>query len=120
MIIFEFLKDENELIQQFKEKMNVQYDEISIDRLDGTDVIQFGIPLAIALTPIVSEITKTIRDLFSDRRVSIKYNGIELSVMGYDKALKMLKEIQQDMDKREKEKQEDCNNDEQNDNNDGH
>lgn len=73
--------------------MNSDCDEVSIDGLDGNDVIQYFIPLTLALTPLVTEMSKLIKDLFGDRRVTIKYGEIELSIMGYEKAIKMLKEI---------------------------
>lgn len=93
MIVIEVSKNEKDLIDLIRGCMNSACDEASIDGLDGNDVIQYFIPLALALTPLVTEMSKLIKDLFGDRRVTIKYGEIELSVMGYEKAMKMLKEI---------------------------
>ena len=62
----------------------------SIDSLDGNDFIEILVPLVSIMMPTISQI---LQKYFNDNRVIIKFDGIEISALGYEKAMKILKEV---------------------------
>lgn len=62
----------------------------SIDSLDGNDFIEILVPLVSIMMPTISQI---LQKYFNDNRVVIKFDGIEISALGYEKAMKILKEV---------------------------
>lgn len=47
-------------------------------------------PLVSIIMPTVSQIQQK---YFNDNRVTIKFDGVEISALGYEKAMKILKEM---------------------------
>lgn len=90
MLIFEILEEDSDLAKEVKEAFEGS-EELSIDSLDGNDIIQIMVPLA---SIISTQAAVVLQKYFSDKRVTIKYDGIEISAMGYDKAMEILKKIQ--------------------------
>ena len=62
----------------------------SVDSLGGDNIIQLLFPIAAVIMPVISQI---FQKYFDDNRVTIKYDGVEISALGYDKAMKLLKEV---------------------------
>lgn len=88
MVILE-IKKEEELVDEIKQCFG-NYEIVDKDSLDGNDIIQLLIPIISILAPSISQ---TVQKYFDDDRVTIKYNGIEITTMGYDKAVKLLNDI---------------------------
>lgn len=72
----------------------------SVDSLDGNDFLQILVPLVSVIMPIISQI---LQKYFDDNRVTIKYDGVEISALGYDKAMNILKEVLAHRDNSKKE-----------------
>lgn len=89
MLVFEILPDavgvKEDIISTFPDS-NVA----SVDSLDGNDFLQILVPLVSVMMPVVSQI---LQKYFDDNRVTIKYDGVEISALGYDKAMNILKEV---------------------------
>lgn len=89
MLVFEILADvadiQGEISSAFPES-ELQ----TVDSLDGSDLIQVLVPLASVVMPVVSQI---LQKYWNDNRVTIKYDGIEISALGYEKAMRLLKEV---------------------------
>lgn len=47
-------------------------------------------PLVSIIMPTVSQIQQK---YFNDNRVTVKFDGVEISALGYEKAMKILKEM---------------------------
>jgi hypothetical protein len=89
MLVFEITQDENILIDEIKNSIP----DITInpvDSISGDDIVQILVPLAAIIAPVTAQ---TIQKYFSDNRVTIKFDGVEVSALGYDKAMKILKEV---------------------------
>lgn len=91
MLIFEVLEENLDLANEVKAAFEGSED-LSIDSLDGYDIIQIMVPL---VSIIATQAAVVLQKYFSDNRVTIKYDGIEISAMGYDKAMEILKKIQE-------------------------
>jgi len=92
LLVFECSKDDEGLLNGFRNQIQGKYEEISIDRLNAMDVVLVSIPLAVALISNIPEIAKAIKELFGSPRVKILLVGpngekISLSVMGYEKGM---------------------------------
>ena len=89
MLIFEILRNatevKNDIIDSFPDN-----EVLSVDSLDGNDFIEILVPLVSIIMPTVSQI---LQKYFNDNRVSIKFDGIEISALGHEKAMKILKEV---------------------------
>lgn len=98
MLVFEILADatdiQGEISSAFPES-EVQ----SVDSLDGSDLIQILVPLASVVMPVISQI---LQKYWGDNRVTIKFDGIEISALGYKKAMQLLKEILAQREAKEK------------------
>lgn len=99
MLIFEILPDatdiRDDILSSFPES-----EVMSVDSLDGNDFIQLLVPLASIAMPVISQI---LQKYWDSNRVTIKYDGIEISALGYEKAMNILKEIitQRKIDKKD-------------------
>lgn len=91
MLIVEVLEDDLDLANEVREAFEGS-EELRIDSLDGNDIIQIMVPL---VSIISTQAAVVLQKYFSDNRVTIKYDGIEISAMGYDKAMEILKKIQE-------------------------
>lgn len=89
MLVFEIAQSAPEIKEEILSSIP-SGDEIFVDSLDGNDIIQILVPLVSIVTPIVSQI---IQKYFDDNRVTIKFDGVEISALGYEKAMKILKEV---------------------------
>ena len=89
MVVFEINKEEKELINEIKQGFG-NCEVVDKDALDGNDIIQLFVPIISILAPSISQ---TVQRYFDNSRVTIKYNGIEITTMGYDKAIKLLSDI---------------------------
>ncbi|GHV84226.1 hypothetical protein AGMMS50212_15660 [Spirochaetia bacterium] len=89
MVIFEAKLENRNL---FDEVIAVTADaeQVIVSSLDGGDLIQVIVPIVSIIAPLVAQ---TVQKLFADNRATIKYDGIEISAIGYDNAMKMFKEI---------------------------
>lgn len=89
MLIFEILPNatdiRDDILFSFPES-----EVMSVDSLDGNDFIQLLVPLASIVMPVISQI---LQKYWDSNRVTIKYNGIEISALGYEKAMSILKEV---------------------------
>lgn len=90
MITFELEKNDVQMQEEIKKTFIGNYSEATVDSFDGNDILQIFIPLVVVLSPAISS---SLQKYFENSRVTIKYEEIELSVMGYKKATKMLKEL---------------------------
>ena len=99
MLVFEILPDaidvKEDILSAFPDS-NVA----SVDSLDGNDFLQILVPLVSVMMPIISQI---LQKYFDDNRVTIKYDGVEISALGYDKAMNILKEVLAQRDNSNKE-----------------
>ena len=92
MVVFETSLENKYLLDE----LSLQFDndfssnKYTINSLDGNDVVQVLLPLSYIIAPLVA---KTVQKLFSNDNITIKFDGIEISGMGYKKAMKMLNEI---------------------------
>jgi hypothetical protein len=93
MIIFEVEKNDAILCNEIRNTFGDNAIEASVDALDGYDIVQFIVPLAIVINPSITKISNAIQSYFQENKITIKYDGIEISAMGYKKALKMLNEV---------------------------
>lgn len=89
MLVFEIAPDAADVKEDIIS--SIPNSEVSsVDSLDGNDIIQILVPIAAVIMPVISQI---FQKYFDDNRVTIKYDGIEISALGYDKAMKILKEV---------------------------
>lgn len=88
MLIFEVLQEDSDLLSELTSLLDIENYEV--DSLDGNDIIQVLVPLASILAPVISQ---TIQKYFDNNRITIKFDGVEISAMGYEKAMKLLKEV---------------------------
>lgn len=89
MLIFEIAPEDIKIKEDILKSIpNAQV--LSVDSFDGSDFIQVIIPLVSVIMPIASTV---IQKYFDDNRVTIKFDGVEISALGYDKAMKILKEV---------------------------
>lgn len=61
-----------------------------VDSLDGNDFTQIVIPLVSIVIPLV---TQLIQKYINDNRVTIKFDGVEVSALGYEKAMNLLNKV---------------------------
>lgn len=88
MLVFEIACDAWEIKEEIESSFAHEIVRISdIDSLDGNDFMQILVPLASVIMPIISQI---IQKYLDNDRVTIKYDGIEISALGYEKAMKIL------------------------------
>lgn len=88
MLVFETTQDNREILSKLE---SLTGNEIFlIDSLDGNNIAQILIPLVSIVAPLVSQ---TIQKFFNDNRVTIKYDDVEVSALGYDKAMKLLQTV---------------------------
>ena len=93
MVIIEINKNDEELANNILSNFNsllINPEIVHVDSLDGSSIIQIIIPIVAIIAPTLSSIVKSI---FENSKTSIKYNGIEVSTMGYEKALKLFREV---------------------------
>ena len=88
MLVFEVLQDDKELIEEILQVFSVETTN-EIDSLAGDDIIQILVPLTSIVAPLAAQV---LQKFFDDNRVTIKYDGIEVSALGYEKAMKIFKE----------------------------
>ncbi|MBD5154240.1 MAG: hypothetical protein HDT15_03975 [Oscillibacter sp.] len=99
MLVFEILPDavdvKEDILSTFPDSKVA-----SVDSLDGNDFLQILVPLVSVMMPVISQI---LQKYFDDNRVTIKYDGVEISALGYDKAMNILKEVLAQRDNSNKE-----------------
>ena len=86
MLIFEILQNEKEIIEDISGMVKNSKQAI-VDSFDGQDIVQIIVPALSIVAPLVFQ---TIQKYFDNDKVTIKMNGIEISAMGYEKAMKLL------------------------------
>ena len=84
MLVFEVLQDDKELIEEILQVFSVETTN-EIDSLAGDDIIQILVPLTSIVAPLAAQV---LQKFFDDNRVTIKYDGIEVYALGYEKAMK--------------------------------
>lgn len=89
MLIFEILPDATDIKDDILSSIP-ESEVVSVDSLDGNDLIQILVPLAAVIMPVISQI---VQKYFGNSCVTIKFDGIEISALGYEKAMKILKEV---------------------------
>ena len=77
----------NERIKEYPE-----IDVFEVDSLSLEPIIQVVIPITAILAPVVSAIISKIID---NKRVTIKYNNIEITASSYEEAKKIINDIAQ-------------------------
>jgi hypothetical protein len=88
MLVFETTQGNREILLELE---TLTGNEISlIDSLDGHNIAQILIPLVSIVAPLISQ---TVQKFFNDNRVTIKYDDVEVSALGYDKAMKLLQAV---------------------------
>ena len=99
MLVFEILPDavdvKENILSTFPDS-NVA----SVDFLDGNVFLQILVPLVSVMMPDISQI---LQKYFDDNCITIKYDGVEISALGYDKAMNILKEVLAQRDNSNKE-----------------
>jgi len=88
MLIFEVMQEDSNLLSALI--LSLGTENYEVDSFDGNDIMQVLVPLASILAPVASQI---IQKYFDNNRITIKFDGVEISAMGYDKAMKLLKEV---------------------------
>jgi hypothetical protein len=88
MLVFEVLQENHEALSGLKTLPNAEV--FQIDPLDGAAILQVAVPLVSIVAPLVAH---TLQKYFEDNRVTIKYDGVEISAMGYEKAMKLFREV---------------------------
>ena len=88
MLVFEVLQEDAGLLSELIPFANEE--TYQIDSLGGNDIVQVLVPLASVLAPVISQI---VQKYFDNNRITIKFDGVEISAMGYEKAMKLLKEV---------------------------
>jgi hypothetical protein len=89
VLVFEFSQTETELLDELKNSFQSAKIE-KVDSLGGGEITQLLIPLVSIVAPLVAA---TIQKYFNDNRVTIKYDNVEVSALGYDKAMKILEKV---------------------------
>lgn len=91
MLVFEIAYDELEIKEEMMSYFPHEAENATnIDCLDGSDIIQILVPLVSVVMPIISQI---LQKYWDNDRVTIKYDGIEISALGYEKAMKILEKV---------------------------
>lgn len=99
MLVFEIMPDAVDVKEDILSALP-NSNVASVDSLDGNDFLQILVPLVSVIMPIISQI---LQKYFDDNRVTIKYDGVEISALGYDKAMNILKEVLAHRDNSKKE-----------------
>ena len=86
MLKFEIIENEMEIINDIKKSVKSDNQAV-VNSFDGTDIIQIIVPTLSIVAPLLFQ---TVQKYFDNDKVSIKLNGIEISAMGYEKAMKLL------------------------------
>ena len=89
MVVFEFSKEK----RQSALELNNEYEDallIDVNSLSGNDIIQVMIPL----TTLVATLAPIAIKLIESKTCTIKYDGIEISGLSADKAMDVIKRIE--------------------------
>lgn len=90
MVIFEFTKENQSSAQELK---NAYKEALIVDvkSLSGNDIVQVIIPLTTLLATLAPIVIKIIES----KTCTIKYNGIEVTNLSAEKALDIIKRIEE-------------------------
>jgi hypothetical protein len=90
VLSLELPNTEVELIKEMSEAFQGNYIEIESNSIDGSWLVQFLIPLAVVLSPLISQI---VQKVIENERVTIKYDGVEIQAPGKRNALEIYEKL---------------------------
>lgn len=94
MIVFEVQQSDKDIIDDIITSVPNE-GVIKVDSLGSNDIIQILIPLVSITVPVFSQILQKYID---NQRVTIKYDGVEISAKSADQAMELLEKLKAQKD----------------------
>ena len=94
MIVFEVQQSDKDIIDNIITSVPNK-GVIKVDSLGSNDIIQILIPLVSITVPVFSQILQKYID---NQRVTIKYDGVEISAKSADQAMELLEKLKAQKD----------------------